>query len=1046
MKTRKMLSLILALSIALSCLPFASAVELAQQPQEEIQTSEEQTAEDSPEESIPEKSDVDETETLRDDEPLPEEDEPVSSESEEVSPDTEETSVLLDEAEPETSPSCPAADSSEEEQLEPEEPCTEATQSEEEPCTGSAQGEADAVSELQADEPSALEPATTLETTELLDFIMQHGCYYEDETAYPWAYNSPRPYNSAEFLSWVKEQPEAQLTLSQWIQQNHAGWLTTSDMTLANHLLLEGILLYKWKQETGSPYYIPGLWETMDKTTLAEHVANLVSIIPERQSSDSDGDYSFNCIMEAKTVVAMLHALNIKGRVRYDASYNIKYASYFKRINHHDVLCYTERDDEPYLINCGGLDKHIELYDYVVLDEEKKTCAVVGFNGLDAKHLVIPSQIRGYTVTEVKRTLTCSLYEKDGCVEPEIITFPQTVTSIDADTFTIGATAKIWAVTGMSGISELKKPWSWVQYPSNVIRVLNFFDQSTTSSMVNVIPARFANNNWSSFQNTNDFIVPYIPVIKFEEGISTLGGAAYGYNYDWDFVDGPQDKIPSTQELYLPESLRTILPGFAGRAIQNLKVYIPSGVTSIGANSFTKNTVFFAEASNTVAKNYAKANGIPFIPVKNVRTDKANYTRTWDIDLDLSVTQLSVSQASLSYTGKSLKPDVTVSICGKPLEKLIGTNAYTLSYTNNVNAGTATVTAKGKAPCKGSVSATFQINKAKQKLSSDQTSYDVELGEPTKIPIHNAFGKIHYSVDYSSFIGFTNEELKEAMSVTDDGVVTLHNYETTTRLVARADGDSNHNAAALIIPINGVHKKPHSYVLDEITVPAGCYYTGEKILRCKACGTKKTVVLPIVDHKYRKVEEGTYECIYCGRVERQPPVGSIVKTQLKNAAIKLKRTTLTYNGKAQKPSVTVLVNGTVVPSKYYTVTYNNNIKPGKATVQITARRGNTNPYTGSKKITFLICPQKSAITSVKARKGLITVQWKKSSSGKGYQVQYSTDKNFKKTVGTVRIGKIKTAKTIIRKVKKGVRYYVRVRTVSDKAVSAWSAVKTVKSA
>lgn len=82
--------------------------------------------------------------------------------------------------------------------------------------------------------------------------------------------------------------------------------------------------------------------------------------------------------------------------------------------------------------------------------------------------------------------------------------------------------------------------------------------------------------------------------------------------------------------------------------------------------------------------------------------------------------------------------------------------------------------------------------------------------------------------------------------------------------------------------------------------------------------------------------------------------------------------------------------------------------------------------------------------TVKAKKKQLTVLWKKVSGVKGYQVQYSTAKNFKKAVAKT------TAKNSlnIKKLKTGKKYYVRVRAyavVNGKNVySKWSSAKNVK--
>lgn len=73
----------------------------------------------------------------------------------------------------------------------------------------------------------------------------------------------------------------------------------------------------------------------------------------------------------------------------------------------------------------------------------------------------------------------------------------------------------------------------------------------------------------------------------------------------------------------------------------------------------------------------------------------------------------------------------------------------------------------------------------------------------------------------------------------------------------------------------------------------------------------------------------------------------------------------------------------------------------------------------------------------------MTVKWKKSTTGEGYEIQYSRDKTFKKGVRAVDVDENTTVKTTIKSLKKG-KYYVRVRTVDGENTSDWSGTKTVK--
>ncbi len=94
--------------------------------------------------------------------------------------------------------------------------------------------------------------------------------------------------------------------------------------------------------------------------------------------------------------------------------------------------------------------------------------------------------------------------------------------------------------------------------------------------------------------------------------------------------------------------------------------------------------------------------------------------------------------------------------------------------------------------------------------------------------------------------------------------------------------------------------------------------------------------------------------------------------------------------------------------------------------------------------------KKTKITKLKAEKGAITVKWKKQTTKEiiGYEIQYSTNKSFKKSVKKVRINKNTCASKKIKKLKAKKKYYVRIRTVkkaeNGKVYSTWSKVKRVK--
>lgn len=94
------------------------------------------------------------------------------------------------------------------------------------------------------------------------------------------------------------------------------------------------------------------------------------------------------------------------------------------------------------------------------------------------------------------------------------------------------------------------------------------------------------------------------------------------------------------------------------------------------------------------------------------------------------------------------------------------------------------------------------------------------------------------------------------------------------------------------------------------------------------------------------------------------------------------------------------------------------------------------------------------ISSVKSSKTKqISVKWKKNKDAIGVEIQYSTNKNFKKGTKTVKIKKNNTVSTTIKKLTSKKKYYIRIRAYKTGKVnkksrtvySNWSKVKTVTS-
>ena len=165
-------------------------------------------------------------------------------------------------------------------------------------------------------------------------------------------------------------------------------------------------------------------------------------------------------------------------------------------------------------------------------------------------------------------------------------------------------------------------------------------------------------------------------------------------------------------------------------------------------------------------------------------------------------------------------------------------------------------------------------------------------------------------------------------------------------------------------------------------------------------------------------------------------------------SITLSNTRYIYNGKVQKPQVTVKnAKGEVI--KGYTVKYAGNCKNvGKYKVTLTFK----GDYNGTKTKTFKIAPKSVTVKSLKAAKKRFDVKWSKQTTQvTGYQVQYSIDKNFVKAVKNKKITKNSVVTKTVKNLKSKKVYYVRVRTYTTVKYngeqmnlhSDWSKVKKV---
>ena len=205
-------------------------------------------------------------------------------------------------------------------------------------------------------------------------------------------------------------------------------------------------------------------------------------------------------------------------------------------------------------------------------------------------------------------------------------------------------------------------------------------------------------------------------------------------------------------------------------------------------------------------------------PIKQgTLTASRNYNLTF-VEGTFSITKKSLSGISVSiseeeeyvYDGKEKRPSVSVRNGDETLEE----SEYTISYSDNINAGTATVTVNSAESSKYlfTGSATFTIAKAKIEWKTIPSAKDgiVYNGEPQKLMRVGtaAGGVVEYSLDGSSFSA-------DNPTVTDAGEYEVWyrlngepNYEniepaSTTVTIAQAEQEITRMPTALALTYNG---------------------------------------------------------------------------------------------------------------------------------------------------------------------------------------------------------------------------------------------------
>ncbi len=430
---------------------------------------------------------------------------------------------------------------------------------------------------------------------------------------------------------------------------------------------------------------------------------------------------------------------------------------------------------------------------------------------------------------------------------------------------------------------------------------------------------------------------------------------------------------------------------------------------------------------------------------------RGNYTGkakgSFGIGADIKDAEIVLSKDQYIYSGKRNTPKATVVFAGKTLIENVD---YTISYEDCIDAGTARVVVSGEGDYGGTAEKTFEIAQKDitgANITIPQECYEYvskEIRPEATVTLSDGTvlkNATEYIVDYTdnievgtatitvkgngNYIGYATKSFTIIEAKKDDGSETKPGDGSETKPGDGSEtkpgdgsetkpGDGSETKpgdGSETKPGDGSETKPgDSGKTEPGDVPAIITVNKTTISKVenKATGVKLT---------WKKVSDATGYVVYRKNLgSKSWKKIKIVKGASKN----------TYTD-------------STVKSKHGTV-YSYRIESYKSVNGQTAKA-----VSKEKKILRLTAPTKLKIANQKGRK--LSVTWKKQKKISGYQIQYSTGKTFAK--GTKMTNIVKSSdKAVIKKLKKGKTYYVRIRSYqksgSKKTYSAWSSYTKAK--
>ena len=356
--------------------------------------------------------------------------------------------------------------------------------------------------------------------------------------------------------------------------------------------------------------------------------------------------------------------------------------------------------------------------------------------------------------------------------------------------------------------------------------------------------------------------------------------------------------------------------------------------------------VLNAKKDYTVSYQNNKEQGKATVTITGKGKYTGSITRTFMIMYPIS--KVSVSKIpAVSFTGEAHTPDVTVTYQKKTLVK---NKDYTVTYTNNRNAGTAGITITGKGKYTGTKTVTFQIKGTGIAGMVFEKIPDVTYNPNGSRPIVTVKNKggvqLRAGADYR--LAYENTVNKGTATVT---VIGNGNYTGTKKLTYKILAKPLTEAMLSEIEeavYTGSPIKPDITVVDGSTqLEQGRDYT-VSYMKNTSVGTATMTVKG----------KGNY----AGTVKVPFTIQPV--NMENNPQLRIRVSDMAYTGKAVRPTVQVYMGEKKLSAGSYTLSYADNTEKGTAVVTVTGK-GN---YTGTISANFRIVDKAKLLSSLKIDK------------------------------------------------------------------------------